>query len=84
MIKWQDVKVGASPLTNSMFIGKTKKDKNGLELWTDRSDDKTQEVLKATMDWFNSRYKYEDKDSVSITLNGKEYRLTFSVREVQE
>lgn len=82
-VKWKDVTLGVSPFTNSIYIGKTKKHKDGLELWTDRSEDKTQEVLKAVMDWFNCRYKYENKDSVGITLNGKEYRLTFSVKEVR-
>ncbi len=82
MIKWENIKLGASPITNNIYIGKTKVDKDGLEIWTDRSGDMTQDVLKVVLDWFNDRYKYEDKDSVSITLNGKEYRLTFSVREV--
>ena len=85
MIKWDDVTVGASPLTNSIFIGKSKPMKGNPEVseWTDKSKDKTQEVLRAVLDWFYARYKYDDKDSVELITDGKKYKLTFSIEVVE-
>lgn len=83
MIKWEDIKLGASPITNNIYIGKTKVDKDGLEMWTDRSGDKTQDVLKAVLDWFYARHKYEKKDSVQIEVAGKRYILKFIMEEIE-
>ena len=77
-IKWEDVKVGVSPLTNSIFIGKTKVEKGGLETWTDRSDDKKHEILLAVMEWFMVRNRYENKDSIELVYNGKKLKLTYT------
>lgn len=77
-IKWEDVKVGVSPITNSIFIGKTNVKKDGLEIWTDRSDDKKNEILLAVIEWFMARYKYHEKDSIEIVYNGKKLKLTYT------
>lgn len=77
-IKWEDVKVGVSPITNSIFIGKTKVEKDGLEIWTDRSDDKKNDILLAVIEWFMVRNKYENKDSIEIVHNGKKLKLTYT------
>ena len=50
MIDWKSVKLGISPLANKIYIGKTKVDKDGLEIWTDRSGDKTLDVLRVVLD----------------------------------
>lgn len=47
-IKWENIKVGVSPITNSIYIGKTKKNGDN-ELWTDKSEDKTEEIIKCVM-----------------------------------
>lgn len=77
-IKWEDIKVGVSPLTNSIFIGKTKAEKGGLETWTDRSDDKKHEILLAVIEWFMVRNRYENKDSIELVHNGKKLKLTYT------
>lgn len=77
-IKWEDVKVGVSPITSSIFIGKTKVEKDGLEIWTDRSDDKKHEILLSVIEWFMVRYKYHEKDSIEIVHNGKKLKLTYT------
>ena len=77
-IKWEDVKVGVSPITNNIYIGKTKVEKDGLEIWTDRSGDKTHKILLAVIEWFMVRNKYENKDSIEIVHNGKKLKLTYT------
>ncbi|GEM_PF-4105048 len=75
MIKWEDVKIGLNILDNKIYLGKTRKDKSGLELWTDRSGDKTNEVVKAVMEYMikicetnNTKLStLEIKDMVRIT-----------------
>ena len=83
MINWESVKLGISPLTNKIYIGKTKVDKDGLETWTDRSGDKTQDVLKVVMDWFVTRHKYDKKDSIEIEFEGKRYTLKLIVEDIE-
>ena len=80
-IKWSDIKIGVSPITSSIFIGKTKKEKNGLELWTDRSEDMKQDVLKAVLEWFMLRYEREGKNSVELVTGGKRYVLAYRVED---
>ena len=77
-IKWEDIKVGVSQITNSIFIGKTKVEKDGLEIWTDRSDDKKHEILLAVIEWFMVRNRYENKDSIELVYNGKKLKLTYT------
>lgn len=47
-IKWEDVRILNSPLTNNIVLGKGKTD-GGLFIATDRSKDKTDEILSAVM-----------------------------------
>lgn len=83
-IKWSDIKLGTSPLTNSIFIGRTKVGKNGMEEWTDRSEDMKQDILKAVLEWFMLRYKFENKTSIELITNGKRYMLTYSEEDCDE
>ena len=48
-IKWEDIHFGNSPLTNSIFMGKSKpmKDMPELSVWTDRSKDISEECMYA-------------------------------------
>ena len=53
-IKWEDVSAGISPLTGEIYLGKSKplpgSEKDGLRMWTDRSDSKTDNIVKVVMD----------------------------------
>ena len=48
-IKWKDIHFGNSMLTNSIFIGKSKvmKNKPELSVWTDKSEDISNECMYA-------------------------------------
>ena len=83
-IKWENVKLGVSPLTQNIYIGKTKvmSGSDGLEVWTDKSEDKTNDVLRAVVQWFIYLKKDEDKSKFSIEANGKEYTVSFSERDL--
>jgi hypothetical protein len=83
-IKWENVKLGVSPLTQNIYIGKTKvmSGSDGLEVWTDKSEDKTNDVLRAVVEWFIYLKEYDDKSKFSLEANGKEYTVSFSVKDV--
>lgn len=69
-IKWQDVKVGSSVLTNNIYIGKVKKDKSGFEIWTDRSGDMTDQFIGAVKEHLKNRCEGEEdyKEGITLTL----------------
>ncbi|NLC39792.1 MAG: hypothetical protein GX763_02620 [Clostridiaceae bacterium] len=85
-IKWKDVKLGVSPLTQNIYIGKIKPmgGSDGLEVWTDKSEDKTNDVLRAVVEWFIYLKEYDDKSKFSLEANGKEYTVSFSVKDLGE
>jgi len=60
-IKWDDVKIGTSPITNNIYIGKVKPDKTNpnLGIWTDKSGDKTKEVIVAVIEHMVRRMRVE-------------------------
>lgn len=73
-IKWEDVQVGASFLSNQIYIGKTK---NGV--WTDRSGDKTNEVVSAVVEMILAT----DNKEITVKTNEKNYNLKLTVTEVK-
>lgn len=68
-IKWDDVKIGCSLLTNTIYLGKVKKDKDGFELWTDKSGDKTQDCVKAVMEHMLGLCEERKSDTATFTID---------------
>jgi len=81
-IKWSEVKVGTSMLTNQIYIGKLKRDKNNpkLQYWTDKSGDKTNEVVMAV---FEHMVKRMEEGHEGYTIDGYEL-LIRKLNESQE
>jgi len=54
-IKWDDVRILNSPITNQIYLGKGKADKKYPGVWiaTDKSKDRTDEMLSATMGYMD-------------------------------
>ena len=79
-IKWEDVKIGTSVLTNQICLGKIKFDKENskIGIWTDKSGDKTNEVLVAVFDHMVERMKQEGY--TGYQLDGYE----LSIRKMEE
>lgn len=79
-IKWKDVKIGTSVLTNEICLGKVKLDKENpkLGIWTDKSGDKTNEVLVAVFEHMVKRMKQEGY--TGYQLDGYE----LSIRKMEE
>ena len=75
-INWKNIKVGVSPITNSIYIGKTKKSGDN-ELWIDKSEDKTEEIIKCVM---VHMLKIYDKEGKSTYKSGR-ITLSISVEE---
>lgn len=79
-IKWEDVKISTSVFTNNIYLGKVKLDKENPQTgkWTDRSGDKTDEVIIAVFNHMIERM--EQKGYTSYQLNGYE----LSIRKMEE
>lgn len=74
-IKWDDVHIRAGALTGEIYIGKTKKDKDGYELFADKSNPKTEECVKAVMEHMMGQIK--EDGTMSYTIEGiLELRIT--------
>ena len=71
-IKWEDVKIGTSVVTNNIYLGKVKPEKSNpnLAVWTDKSGDKTKEVLVAVFEHMIKRM--ESEGYRGYTLDGYE------------
>ena len=79
-IKWSDIKIGISPLTNKLYIGKTRRDKDGYELWTDKSPDMTDSMIRFVKEHLKERCREEEfKDG--IYLNFKDGTLSFEPKK---
>ena len=74
-IKWEDVKVGVGAITGEVFIGKVKNN-----LWTDRSADKSLEVVRAVVE----KIIHSEEDTITLCSGDKEYELKLTIKETQE
>ena len=75
-----ELKLGCSPITYDIFVGKTKIDKNGYEVWTGTKT----EVTESAMDAVISRiwYMQQEGKHVEYYIKGKKHRL--KLEEVEE
>lgn len=73
-VKWEDVSAGISPLTGEIYLGKSKplpgNEKGGLRMWTDRSDSKTDNIVKVVMDHMLFKCEEGDTDTITFTIPG--------------
>lgn len=69
-IKWHDVKIGSSILTNNIYIGKVRRDKSGMQIFTDKSGDKTKECVKAVMEHMLGLCEKDNLQSITFTIDG--------------
>lgn len=76
-IKWSNVKVGVSPVTNEIYIGKVEKISDEITFWKDKSDDKTDEIVKAVMVYMLNNMDNKKGNS----LKSGKTTLTISVEE---
>lgn len=83
-IKWDDIKVGSSLLTNRIYIGKAKKDKHGLEIWIDKSGDMTDQFIRAVKQHLQQRCQDEEEFKDGIHLNFKDGTLSFEPKKEGE
>ena len=63
------MKLGVSPLTNTIFAGNTKINKNGLEEWT-KKEDVTDYAIKSVFEWFMNNSKCEGGSIYQISFKG--------------
>lgn len=82
-IKWEDIIVSTTGITNQIILGKINKKGN---MWTDKSADKTNEVLFAVTEHMSRRIEKDDnKTAYSIKFNGRQYHLQLTdLGEIKE
>lgn len=60
-VKWDDVHVRTGAITGEIYVGKMKKDKNGLDWFSDKSKPITNECVTAVMEHMLSLCKKRRK-----------------------
>ena len=63
------MKLGVSPITNTIFAGNTKINKKGFEEWT-KKEDVTDYAIKAVFEWFINNSKDEGDKVYQISFKG--------------
>lgn len=63
------MKIGVSPITNTIYAGNTRKSKNGPEIWT-KKEDVTDDAIRAVFEWFMNNSKKEDGKIYQISYKG--------------
>lgn len=69
-VKWDDVHIRTGTLTGEIYVGKMKKDKHGLDLFSDKSKPITKECVKAVMEHMLSLCEKGDNEEISFTVEG--------------
>jgi hypothetical protein len=77
-IKWDNIKILISPITNKIFLGKL--DKTGM-FATDKSKDRTDEMIDAVAGYLNKSTKGDD---TGIAIRYESGTLTWKKNKVEE
>lgn len=76
------MKIGVSPITNTIFAGNAKQNKNGFMEWT-KKEDVTDEAIKAVFEWFMNNSKSAGGSVYQISFKGHGV-LSYNPTEVLE
>ena len=68
MIKWENIKVLNSALTNKIYLGKV--DKTGLKT-TDKSGERTDEIINAVMQYLDNELRGNEKKIIITCQAGQ-------------
>lgn len=77
-IKWGNVKIGTTLITNEIVFGKL--NKKG-DLWIEKSEDKTNEVIKAVIEHMMKKIGSEKPNYAVECIDGKTYILKLEIKE---
>ena len=68
--------LGVSPLTNTIYAGKSKDCSNGLKKWVGQKHDVTDEAIRAVFEWFMNNHKEnEPNEAFEIRFTNCPYVL---------
>ncbi len=70
----KNLKIGVSPLSNRIYAGYTRIDKNGFEVWREKQN-VTKEVLTATLEYLIKELKEKDGDFLQLKHSNLSYVL---------
>lgn len=65
-IKWEDVRIFRSPITNELYLGKGKESKIGFYITTDKSKPVTEEIKVAIMSYMDEICKRENLETIGF------------------
>ena len=75
--------IGVSPLTNTIYGGKSKDLGNGMRQWVSAKQDITDDAIKAVFEWIMNEYKAnEPSETYEIRFPGCPYVLTMTKEEL--
>lgn len=68
--------LGVSPITNTIYAGKSKDLGNGVSEWIGKKEDITDEAIRAVFDWFMNNFKEnEPNEAFEVKFNNCPYVL---------
>lgn len=71
--------IGVSPITNTIYAGKSKDCGNGIKAWIGKKEDVTDEAIKAVFEWFVSNHKAnEPHEGFEVKYPNCPYVLTMA------
>lgn len=71
--------LGVSPLTNTIYAGKSKDKVNGISEWIGKKEDVTDEAIKAVFEWFMNNFKEnEPSEAFEVKFTNCPYVLTMT------
>lgn len=77
------MRIGISPITNTIFAGNTRKPKNGPEVWTKKTD-VTDEAIAAVFQWLKTECKKGGTDFFELKYPSQKGRMIFDMRNSDE
>ena len=63
------MKLGVSPITNTIYAGNTKINKKGFEEWT-KKEDVTDNAVKAVFEWFMNNSNGNNGNPFVVSIKG--------------
>ena len=68
--------IGVSPITNTIYAGRSKDNGDGIKEWVGEKQDITDEAIRAVFDWFINNFKAnEPNEAFEVKFTNCPYRL---------
>ena len=77
------MKIGVSPLTNTIYAGRTRKPKKGPEVWTTK-EYITDQAVAAVFEWLRNSCRDGGTNAFEVKYEGVKGRMVFELETKQD